>query len=68
VGIGLGIGIPVAIIAGKLMGSQLFEVKSFDPAALAMAICMLGIAAVVAALIPAQRAASINPVVALRTE
>jgi predicted permease len=66
--IGLIIGIPMAIIAGRLMGAQLFEVKSFDPAALAAAVCMLGIAAVVAAFIPAQRAASINPVVALRTE
>jgi predicted permease len=66
--IGLVIGIPVAILAGRLMGSQLFEVKSFDPAALAAAICMLGIAAVVAAFIPARRAASINPMVALRTE
>jgi ABC-type antimicrobial peptide transport system permease subunit len=68
VGIGLTIGVPVAIIAGRLMGSQLFEVKSFDPVALTLAVCLLAIAAVAAAFIPAQRAASINPVVALRTE
>jgi predicted lysophospholipase L1 biosynthesis ABC-type transport system permease subunit len=65
VGIGLGIGIPVAILTGRLMGSQLFEVKSCDPA---LAVCLLAIAAVGAAFIPAQRAASINPVVALRTK
>lgn len=68
VGIGLAIGIPVAIGAGKLMGSQLFEVRIFDPLALATAVGLLAICAVAAALIPAQRAASINPVVALRTE
>jgi predicted permease len=68
VGIGLAAGIPAAILAGKLMGSQLFEVRSYDPVALTVAVCLLALAAIAAALIPAQRAASINPVVALRTE
>jgi predicted permease len=66
--LGLGIGIPVAILAGRLMGSQLYQVRTFDPAALGIATLLLGAAALVAAFVPAQRAASINPVVALRAE
>ena len=68
VGIGLAIGVPVAIAAGRLMGAQLYQVSSFDPAALALAVCLLALCALAAAFIPAQRAASINPVVALRAE
>jgi predicted permease len=66
--VGLGIGIPVAIGAGRLMSAQLYQVRSFDPMALALSMVLLSTAALLAAFIPAQRAASINPVVALRTE
>ena len=68
VGIGLGIGIPAAIAAGYLMASQLFGVKPWNPLLLAGATVLLGLAALVAAVIPAQRAASINPMQALRSE
>ncbi len=68
VAVGLAIGIPAAIGAGRLMASQLFQVSSWDPAALAIAISLLAVCALIAALVPAQRAASVDPVKALRTE
>jgi putative ABC transport system permease protein len=66
IGIGLAIGIPAAIAAGKLMTTQLFGVKPWDPMMLAMATLMLGLAALLASAIPARRAAGVEPMVALR--
>ncbi len=66
--IGLAIGIPVSIGAGRLIASQLFQVSSWDPLVLAISVLALGVCALVASMIPAQRAASIDPVKALRTE
>jgi predicted permease len=66
--IGLGLGIPAALIAGHLMASQLYEVSGADPIALAGATLVLGLCAAVAGFIPARRAASIEPMQALRTE
>jgi len=68
VGIGLGIGIPAAIGAGHLIASQLFGVAPWNPLLLAGATGLMGLAALVAAVIPAQRAASIDPIRALRSE
>jgi predicted permease len=68
VAIGLGIGIVLAFIAGRLVSSQLFEVKGHNPVAIAGAALLLGIFALIAGLIPARRAASIDPVTALRVE
>ncbi|HEY6182145.1 MAG TPA: ABC transporter permease, partial [Terriglobales bacterium] len=66
IGIGLLIGIPTAIGAGKLMNDQLFGVKPWDPIMLALAAVMLGLAALLASVIPARRAAGVEPMVALR--
>jgi predicted permease len=66
--IGLGLGIPAAMVAGHMMASQLYGVGSFDPLALAGATVVLGLCATTAGFIPARRAASIEPVQALRTE
>jgi putative ABC transport system permease protein len=68
VGIGLGIGIPAAIGAGKLMTVQLFSVQPWDPVMLTSATLLLGGAALVASLVPAWRAACVEPMAALRTE
>jgi putative ABC transport system permease protein len=68
VGIGLGIGIPAAIGTGYLIASQLFGVSPWNPLLLAGATALLSMAALVAALIPARRAASIDPMQALRSE
>jgi predicted permease len=67
-GIGLAIGIPVAILGARLMADQLYGVRSYDPLSLAIAIVVLSVAAAVAGFVPARRAASIEPMVALRTE
>jgi len=66
IGIGLAIGIPAAIAAGRLMTTQLFGVKPWDPIMLALAVLVLGFSAVLASAIPARRAAGVEPMVALR--
>ena len=66
--IGLLIGIPVSIGCAHLIAAQLYQVKGWDPLVLGGSVIALGICAFIASIIPAQRAASINPVKALRTE
>ena len=66
--IGLVLGIPAAFYAGYLMKSMLYEVASFDALALAGAPLILVFCAAIAGFIPARRAASIEPMQALRTE
>ena len=68
VSVGLGIGIPAAIGAGKLMTVQLFGVQPWDPVMLTIATLLLGLGALVASMIPAWRAACVEPMTALRTE
>ena len=68
VGIGLAIGIPVTIFGGRVMASQLYGVKSYDPLVLSITACVLASAAFIAAVIPARRAANTEPMQALRTE
>lgn len=68
VSIGLGIGIPAAIAAGNLMTLQLFGVKPWDPVMLTTSTLLLGLGALVGAMIPAWRAACVEPLAALRTE
>ncbi|HEV2493969.1 MAG TPA: ABC transporter permease [Terriglobia bacterium] len=66
--IGLILGLPLAVGAGRLIAAQLYGVASWDPFALALAAGALAVSAFVAAIIPAQRAASISPMNALRAE
>jgi predicted permease len=66
--IGLGIGIPVSIGCARLIASQLYQVKGWDPVVLAGSIAALAACALIASIVPARRAASINPVTALRVE
>jgi predicted permease len=68
VGIGLALGIPAAIGAGRLMTNQLFGLQPWDPAMLAAATLLIGVAALVASVVPAWRAAAVEPMVSLRTE
>jgi len=68
VAIGLFIGIPLAIGAGRLMAAQLFEIRSWDPHVFGFSILVLGACAAVASILPAHRAASTNPMKALRTD
>jgi macrolide transport system ATP-binding/permease protein len=66
--IGLAIGIPVAIVCVRFVKSQLYEITRMDPYILAVAIIVLVVAASIAGIIPARRAASIDPARALRIE
>lgn len=66
--LGLAIGLPVAMLSVKAVSSQLYEIKSVDAGVLSGAVLMLVAAAALAGLIPARRAASIEPARALRTE
>jgi predicted permease len=66
--IGLVLGIPLAIGAGRLIAAQLYGVAFWDPIALMIAAGSLAVCALIAAIIPAGRAASISPMSALRAE
>jgi ABC-type antimicrobial peptide transport system permease subunit len=66
--VGLLLGLPLAVGAGRLISAQLYGVPSWDPFALTIAAAALALCSFVAALIPANRAASIQPMNALRTE
>jgi ABC-type antimicrobial peptide transport system permease subunit len=68
VALGLVLGIPLSLGASRLIAAQLFGVSSWDPIALTLAAGALALCALFAAMIPAFRAASISPVIALRAE
>jgi predicted permease len=68
VAIGLAIGVPVAFVGGRLMRSQLYGVGAYDPVTLSIAMLALSACAALAGFIPARRAASIEPMHALRNE
>ena len=66
--IGGTLGLGMAIWIGREAESQLFEVKSSDPIVFAAAFVLLGVVALAAGIIPAQRASKVNPMRALRWE
>jgi ABC-type antimicrobial peptide transport system permease subunit len=66
--IGFGIGIPAAIVAARLIKSELYGLKSYDPITLAAAISIMVGIALLAAYLPARRASRVEPMIALRTE
>lgn len=66
--LGLAIGVPTALLCVRYIRSLLFDVTGVDLRVLATAIVTLLVAACLAGAIPARRAASIDPVQALRTE
>ena len=68
VAIGLALGIPLTILGGRAMASQLFGIKPYDPLILLVTVLALSAAAFVASAIPARRAANTEPMQALRTD
>jgi predicted permease len=68
VGIGLVLGVPLAVGAGYLLSAQLYGVSFWDPMALTIAAAALAFAAFVASVVPASRAARLAPMMALRTD
>lgn len=65
---GCGLGLIGAAAASRLLGSLLFEVSPLDPIVLTLAAAFVMLLALAASLIPARRAASIDPMQALRAE
>ena len=66
VGVGVVIGVVGAVGATRVIASQLVNVRSYDPLTFLAAAVVLAIVALVAALIPARRAASLDPTRALQ--
>jgi ABC-type antimicrobial peptide transport system permease subunit len=65
---GVAIGVATAMALGTLVRSFLFGVEPTEPTILAIAVVLLGGVAIVAGLVPAVRAARMDPVAALREE
>jgi predicted permease len=68
VGLGLAIGIPVALLGAKFMASQLYDVHIYDPYSMVTGVLALSVATAIAGFIPARRASAIEPMEALRIE
>jgi putative ABC transport system permease protein len=66
--IGLAVGITAAFALGRLIAAQLYQTSAYSPALLGGATMLLAITALIACLLPARRAALVDPVQALRTE
>jgi len=65
---GIGIGLPVVWALGRLVESELYDVKPFDPTVIAVAMMTICLAGLGATFIPARRASGVNPTDALRVE
>ena len=68
IGCGLVIGVPAALLLTRWMTSLVFDVSPRDVRTIAAAVVMLAVVAIVATLIPARRAAAVDPIVALRVD
>jgi ABC-type antimicrobial peptide transport system permease subunit len=68
VAVGLALGIPIALAGAHVIASQLYLVKSYDPLSLLAAVVVLSGAAAIAGFVPARRAASVDPMQALRNQ
>jgi ABC-type antimicrobial peptide transport system permease subunit len=66
--IGLGIGLGGVFALTRIIQTKLTGVDTHDPFAFAAVATLLGITALIASLVPAVRAASVDPAVALRVE
>jgi putative ABC transport system permease protein len=66
--IGVVIGLALALATGRLIGALLFAVSPADTFVLAGATCVLMAVALLSALLPARRAAAVDPIVALRAD
>jgi putative ABC transport system permease protein len=68
VGAGILAGIAGSLAASRLLGALLYQVRPGDPAVLGAIVVLLGASAAAACLVPARRAASVDPRVVLREE
>jgi putative ABC transport system permease protein len=67
-GISIAITVPLAMLATRVLKDQLFGVSNGDPLVFVCAVALISAVAVVAATLPAQRAANTDPMKALRSE
>jgi ABC-type antimicrobial peptide transport system permease subunit len=67
-GISIAVALPLALGLTRLLRSQLFGVSSSDPLTFAIVTVLVAIVAIISALVPAHRAANVDPIEALRTE
>jgi ABC-type antimicrobial peptide transport system permease subunit len=65
---GLIVGVPAALALGRLVESQLFEMKAGDPVVIAGAMAVVLLVSILAGYLPSRRATHIDPVQALRWE
>ena len=65
---GLVIGVPAALLGGRLISTQLFGMSPTDPITLGAAALILTLVALLAGYLPARRASRVNPLTALRYE
>ncbi len=63
---GLGIGIAAALLLGRVMSQFLYDVRATDPLTIVAVSTLLAAVGVVAVIIPARRAARVDPIIALR--
>ena len=68
IGIGIAIGVPVALAAARLIASQLYRLKPSDPSTIVGAALVMAGVGMLAGYVPARRAAKVDPMVALRYE
>jgi predicted permease len=66
--IGIGLGLPLAILATRIIRQQLFALDAIDPVSFALALLVVGLMTLLASWLPARRAAQVDPVTALRCE
>jgi predicted permease len=65
---GLILGIPLSLGTSRVLSSQLYGLNPYDAVPIAIAVAVLGLFGLIATLVPAQRASSISPAEALRSE
>jgi ABC-type antimicrobial peptide transport system permease subunit len=66
--LGLALGLPIALYSVRFVRSQLYEMSPFDPTVFVAATFGIAFVAVISAWLPARRAASVDPMAALRCE
>jgi putative ABC transport system permease protein len=67
-GIAIAVALPVSLILGMAIRSQLFGISSRDPLTLSAATLLILVVSVTAAILPARRASKVDPIIALRYE
>jgi putative ABC transport system permease protein len=68
VGMGIMLGLPIALVVARLATRYLYGIRVFDPVTFVAAPAVLGVIALVVSYVPARRAALVDPAISLRVE